>query len=683
MTSYFFLDLETYSEVPIGYGTHAYKIGAEIIVCSYADGAKGKAYGVDLTNDFGIGTRPLPPIVLEAIEDPGVTIVGQNFGNFDRNLLAECHDIVIPPWRIHDTMAQAMSHGLPGGLDKLGEIFNVSEEDAKVKEGKSLIQLFCKPRPKNMALRRATKKTHPVEWVKFVDDYAPSDITAMQHIFKAMPRWNYPGTGSGNRRGFEFDLWCLDQKINDRGFMVDRELASAAVTAVRKSQAILNKRTDVMTAGDVEKASQRDRLLKHLLKEWGVELPDMTKGTLERRVNDENLPDAVRELIAIRLEVSATSISKYTRLLNSVSEDGRLRGTMQFCGASRTGRWAGRIFQPQNLPRPDIKPAEVELGIEAIKGGVAHLLYDNVTKLASNALRGSIVAAPGKKLVAVDLSNIEGRVLAWLAGEKWKLQAFRDYDTILGYDENDRPVRKGHDLYHITAGGILGKDPGDVTGDERQEAGKVPELACGFQGAIGAFQSMAALYGLELEDDRVWEIVSGWRDKNAKIVQMWADMNEAAWDCIVSGATTRVGKIQFEREKAWLKMRLPSGRYLCYADPKIIPDPRYKGRMTIGYMGLNSYTRQFERLTTYGGKLTENAVQATARDVLAEGMMICEDDGYEIVLDVHDEIIAEVVDNDNYSVKGMASRMCRIPDWADDDLPLSASGFEAYRYKKE
>jgi DNA polymerase len=211
----------------------------------------------------------------------------------------------------------------------------------------------------------------------------------------------------------------------------------------------------------------------------------------------------------------------------------------------------------------------------------------------------------------------------------------------------------------------------------------VPELACGYQGAIGAFQSMAALYGLELEDDRVWEIVSGWRTKNAAIVSFWNDVNEAAWECIVSGTTKRAGKIQFEREKAWLKMRLPSGRYLCYADPKIIPDPRYKGRMTIGYMGLNSYTRRFERLTTYGGKLVENATQAVARDVLAEGMMLCEDDGYAIGLDVHDEIIAEVVDNDNYSVKGMSSRMCRIPEWADDDLPLSAGGFEAYRYKKE
>jgi DNA polymerase len=672
VTTEFFFDVETFSETPIQHGTHAYKIGAEMIACSYAEGVSGTAYGVDLTNDFGIGNQPLPAIVLEAINDPGVTIIGQNFGNFDRNLLAECYDIVLPPERIHDTMVQAMSHGLPGGLDTLGEIFNVSAEDAKNKEGKSLIQLFCKPRPKNMALRRATKRTHPVEWAKFVDDYAKSDITAMQHIYKSMPKWNYPGTGRGNRRSFEFDLWCLDQKINDRGFMVDRELAAAAVTAVRKSQAILNRRTDEMTAGDVEKASQRDRLLKHLLEQWGVDLPDMTKGTLERRVHDENLPDAVRELIAIRLEVSATSISKYNRLLNSVSEDGRLRGTMQFCGASRTGRWAGRIFQPQNLPRPDIKPDEVELGIKAIKGGVSHLLYDNVTKLASNALRGSIIAGEGNKLVAVDLSNIEGRVLAWLAGEKWKLQAFRDYDA-----------GTGHDLYHITAGGILGKDPGDVTKDERQEAGKVPELACGYQGAIGAFQSMAALYGLELEDDRVWEIVSGWRTKNAAIVSFWNDVNEAAWECIVSGTTKRAGKIQFEREKAWLKMRLPSGRYLCYADPKIIPDPRYKGRMTIGYMGLNSYTRRFERLTTYGGKLVENATQAVARDVLAEGMMLCEDDGYAIVLDVHDEIIAEVVDNDNYSVKGMSSRMCRIPEWADDDLPLSAGGFEAYRYKKE
>lgn len=663
-------DLETFSENPIQRGTHAYAVGAEVIVCSWASSLDAPAQVADLTNDFGIGNKQFPEEVLDALATPWMQILGANFGNFDRTLLRYARGIVVDPERIIDTQVQALSHGLPGGLDKLGEIFNVSEEDAKLKEGKSLIQLFCKPRPKNMEVRRATKRTHPVEWERFLI-YAKQDIPSMVHVYKHMPKWNYPGKDNGNQMAPERALWCLDQKINDRGFAVDRELATAAMAAVNRAQKELNRRTTDITAGDVEKASQRDRLLKHLLAEWGVELPDMTKSTLERRVNDENLPDAVRELLAIRLEASATSTSKYTALLNGVSEDGRLRGTMQFCGASRTGRWAGRIFQPQNLPRPNMKSKDILVGIDALKQGVAHLLYDNPISLASNAIRGSIVAEPGNKLVIADLSNIEGRVAAWLAGEAWKIQAFKEYDN-----------GTGPDLYMVGAANVLSKKVEDVTPDERQGQGKVPELACNYGGALGAFKAMALIYGLNLPDDEVARIVDGWRDANQKIVQYWEKLNTAMWLTVTEGGEHRAGKIAFDKVGNWVRMRLPSGRFLCYADAKIIPDPRWKHRQTLSYMGLNSYTRKWERLTTYGGKIFENACQAVARDVLAHGMVLCEDNGYLIVLDIHDEIISEVVDNDNYSVKTMAGYMSRIPDWADDDLPLSAAGFETYRYRK-
>lgn len=193
---------------------------------------------------------------------------------------------------------------------------------------------------------------------------------------------------------------------------------------------------------------------------------------------------------------------------------------------------------------------------------------------------------------------------------------------------------------------------------------------------------MAALYGLELSSTEVCRIVDGWRDANQKIVGFWDKMNAAAWSATIEGGERRVGRITFDKVGNWLRMRLPSGRYLCYADPKIIPDPRWKGRNTLSYMGMDSYTRQWKRLTTYGGKLVENATQAVARDVLANGMTLCEDNGYPIVLDIHDEILAEVLDTDNYSVKEMAGYMSRVPDWADDDLPLSAAGFETYRYRK-
>jgi DNA polymerase len=671
MSDLLFLDIETFCQTPIQVGTHRYAEDAEVIVVSWARGMLGPVRVADLTNDDGEGSLPLPDEVMDAISDPGITIVGHNFGNFDRTVLHHAKKVIIPPSRIIDTMVQAMSHGLPGGLDKLGAIFDVSEEDAKMKEGKGLIKLFCKPMPKNSAVRRATKVTHPDEWATFLR-YAGSDISAMRHIFYTMPKWNYPGVSTGNRLAPERALWCLDQKINDRGFAVDTDLARAAVSAVNAAQKDLNERADDMTGGDVTRATQRDRLLKHLLSEWGVELPDMTKGTLERRVNDENLPDAVRELIAIRLEASQTSTSKYNALLKGVNEDGRLRGTLQFCGAARTGRWAGRVFQPQNLPRPSMPNDEIEIGIEALKDGVAESIFDSVITLSSNAIRGCIVAPPGKKLVISDLSNIEGRVLAWLAGEEWKLEAFRDYDT-----------GDGPDLYLVTAGGILGKTPGEVTKDERQMVGKVPELACGYQGSVGAFASMAALYGLELPDQQVKDIVDGWRDKNQKIVNFWWRMQDAAIETTLTGMETRVGKyIRFTKVEAWLRMHLPSGRVLAYADPQMIPDPRFKGRQTLSYMGLNSYTRKFERLTTYGGKLAENATQAVARDVIVNGAENAEDAGYPVVLTVHDELITETLDTENYSVSVLSDLMARTPMWADADLPLASAGFETYRYRK-
>jgi DNA polymerase len=666
-----FFDTETFCQTPIQVGTHRYAEDVEIIVASWAVGMFGPVKVADLTDDDGIGCKPLPDELVELLRDPGVTIIGHNFGNFDRTVLRHAIGTEIAPERIIDTMVQAMSHGLPGGLEKLGDIFGVSEADAKMKEGKDLIKLFCKPMPKNQTIRRATKVTHPDEWAIFLR-YAGSDISSMRHIFYHMPKWNYPGVSTGNRLAPERALWCLDQRINDRGFAVDTDLARAAVEAVNADQKVLNDRTDTITGGDVARATQRDRLLKHLLAEWGVDLPDMTKTTLERRVNDENLPDPVRELIAIRLEASQTSTSKYNALVKGVSADGRLRGTLQFCGASRTGRWAGRVFQPQNLPRPDMPADEIEMGIEALKGGYADVMFDSRISLASNAIRGCIIAPPDKKLVIADLSNIEGRVLAWLAGEEWKLQAFRDYDR-----------GEGPDLYLVTAGNVLGKAPGEVTKDERQSHGKVPELACGYQGSIGAFASMAALYGMDIPEWQVAEIVDGWRDKNQKIVNFWWQLQDAAIETTLTGQETRVGRyIRFTKVGNWLRAHLPSGRVLCYADARMIEDPRFKGRQTLSYMGLNSYTKRFERLTTYGGKWAEQLTQATARDVMAHGMLLAEDNGYPIILTVHDELLTETLDTPNYSVSVLSRLMSRTPDWADDRLPLAAAGFETYRYRK-
>jgi DNA polymerase len=651
-----FHDTETFSPVQLRGGTHRYAEKAEVIIHAWAfDGGSPRVHDAT-TGD------PLPGELKDALRDPSVTIVGHNYGNFDRTVL-RWNGITIDPARIHDTMVQALSHGLPGALGTLCDIFRVPIDKAKDKRGKELIRLFCSPRPKGSKLERATRLTHPVEWSIFLNEYAPGDITSMQHLYKAMPKWNYPAR--------EHALWCLDQTINDRGLCVDLDLADAAIEAVRIAQGDHKDRVAELTDGDVQSAQQRDALLKHLLEECGVSLPDMQKGTLERRLNDPDLPAPARELIAIRLDASTTSTAKYGALKKATSSDGRLRGTLQFCGAARTGRDAGRVFQPQNLLRPTMDNATIERGIAALKGGYADLVFDSPIKLASNAIRGSIVAAPGHKLVVSDLSNIEGRMLAWLAGEAWKLKAFADFDKGIG-----------HDLYKIAYARSFNIKAEDVTKDQRQ-LGKVMELALGFQGAVGAFASMAALYGVNLPRKTIEDVVKAWREANRAIRQFWWDCDEAAREAINQpGAETRAGKLTFYRWREWLRMRLPSGRELCYSAPRIVDHAKFEGKTSISYMGLNNYTRKWERIQTYGGKLAENATQAAERDVLLGSMPAIEAAGFPIVLRVHDELLTEPLDTENHTAEKLSALMIAPQPWFDESLPLAAAGFETYRYAK-
>jgi DNA polymerase len=668
-------DSESFSSVPIKDGVHAYSDAPdfEVTVITYAE-----YHG---SNDIDVKT--IDRTAGDSVDtfrdavDRADKVVFHNSG-FDRIVLAKSCGIVIPASKIHDTMIQALAHGLPGSLAKLGEIFGIPEDKAKDKEGHGDMLYFCKPLPKNSVLRRATRDTHPDRWERFLH-YARRDIFAMLFLFVNMPRWNYPGNPQANRYRGEYDNWLLDQAINDRGIMVDQDLARAAIDAVNIAQKANDERTADMTDGDVDRTNQRDKLLQHLLGEYGVTLPDMQKSTLERRLNDPDLPDAVRELIALRLEGATTSNSKYNTLLKSVSADGRLRGTLQFCGAARTGRDAGRLFQPQNLPRPDMAASDIALGIDALKAGTAHLLFDSPIKLASNAIRGAIVAAPGKKLVQGDFAQIEARVLPWLAGETWKLDAFRAYDA-----------GDGPDLYKVSAARVLGKDAGGITKPERQRYGKVPELACGYGGAKGAFKSMARLLGGDdISDAESQEIVNGWRKANVAIADwddgLWAKLNRAAFDALrqPDQVFDVNGKVSFEKWRSWLRFTLPSGRALCYADPQIIEDPRMPGKMTLSYMGLNSYTRKWERLTTYGGKLSADGTQATARDILWHAAHNVEAAGFPIVSRVHDELITEPVDSANQSVDKMIAAMVIRPPWVDEQLPLAADGFEDYRYRKD
>jgi DNA polymerase len=371
------------------------------------------------------------------------------------------------------------------------------------------------------------------------------------------------------------------------------------------------------------------------------------------------------------------SVAKSEALLRGMSADGRARGLLQFHAAG-TGRWAGRRFQPQNLKRPQIEDTDTAISI--LMAGDADLveaLYGEPLSVVGDCIRGMVAAPPGKKIVAADYANIEGRVLAWLAGESWKLDAFRAYDA-----------GTGPDLYKVAYGRAFGIAPKDVSKPQRQ-IGKVMELALGYQGGVGAFQTMAVNYGVRLPDEEVEGLRDGWRSAHSAIKAFWWDLERAAIEAVENpGMTTAVRDIRFKVAGSFLFMRLPSGRFLAYAYPEIQPktmpwkDDRGEPvvKESLSYMGVNSYTRKWERCFAYGGLLAENATQAVARDILADAMPRLEVADYPIILTVHDEIVCEVASGFG-SVEEMVSIMTTLPAWADG-CPITAEGWEGARYRK-
>jgi DNA polymerase len=349
-----FLDTETFCETPINNGTHRYAEGAEIIMWQWAVG--------DGPVEIRDGDENISDL-LALFEDESYEVVIHNSA-FDRTVMHH-NGIDLPVERVFDTMVCAMAHSLPGSLGTLCSILGVATDKAKDKEGRTWINLFCKPQPKGRKILRATKKTHPIEWQRF-RDYGGLDIEAMREIYKKLPRWNY--------RGAERELWMLDQKINERGVLMDLDLAHAAIRASDRAQKIHAADAVRLTDGAVTSANQRDKMLEHILEAYGVGLPDLQISTLERRIDDPDLPVELRELLAVRLQASKTSVSKYKRVLNGVSADGRLRGLLAFCGALRTGRWAGRLLQPQNLSRSTLSPEGVDRAIEELLADAEDLL---------------------------------------------------------------------------------------------------------------------------------------------------------------------------------------------------------------------------------------------------------------------------------------------------------------------
>src|SRR5512143_417453 len=661
------LDLETYSEVPLAHGTYTYAENCEILIVAYAIGT-GPAQDWDITSGEPI-PHDLHQALIYAKHDPSGLAWAHN-SMFDRNVLRLNRGklrVEIPIEHWHCSMVQAHEHALPGALDDLCAVLGVAQDQRKLKIGNSLIHLFCHPRPKNSKLRRATRNTHPVEWALF-REYARQDVVAMRECVRLMPSWNYPCNP------LEMRLWFLDQRINDRGALVDLELAQAAVAVAAEEQKRLARNTNELTNGAVEATTQRDKLLLHILEDYGVKLENLRADTVENVLKRVDLPDDLRELLITRQQASQTSPAKYRALLKAVSFDGRLRGVLQHAGASRTRRWAGRKFQPQNLLRlPKYLKDVYDAAVGLVKRHSVHLFFSDVLEVLAALVRGAIIASPGKRLRVADLSNIEGRMLAWLAGEEWKLAAFRALDE-----------GTGEDLYVLSYARAFSTPVEVVKTDERAGGtmrllGKVSELALGYQGAAGAFQSMAEVYKIVIPAlERVLEIVRNWRAANKRIVSFWYDLEDVVRYSIQNpGKAFACRRLKVQTDKGWLRIKLPSGGYLCYAHPRINEDGQ------ISYMGINSYTRRWERIDTYGGKTAEQCTQAESRNLFGEALLRIDDSGeFDILLHTHDEAITENDENSPHTEEELCRLMTVVPPWASG-LPLAAAGFSTGRYRKK
>lgn len=732
--SYLFLDFETFSEADLKkVGSYAYAEHptTEVLICTYAfDDEPVQVWdctdGSDMPGDLHRALRRLVK------PNSRIKMVWHNGSMFDRLIMKHCWGFDIPVSNTIDTMIWAFRHALPGSLDALCEVLGVSADNAKDKRGKALIQRFSKPTPKNYKIRRYTAETHPDEWALFIK-YAVSDITAMREVFHKLPRW-------GNSE-FEDRVLELDQLINDRGFKVDVALAEAAIEAVEKHKAQLQEEAQRKYGGSL---TGKDFL--PILRELAPahRIHNAQKSTLNDLLADEDLPDDARTIIEMRLGAASTASTKYTPLLLGRSSDDRRRGCLQYGGAKRTLRWAGKGFQPQNLARGYYHGDELDKGISALLKGRAHRRFD-VAKLTASTVRSCIIPEAGKKFVVADYSNVEGRGLAWLAGEETALDTFR----------------AGLDIYCVTAGKMFGMDPDDIKKNfkEIRQIGKACELGLGFEGGVGAFVTFAKNLGLDLiemaktmdgtfpdhiwaatargyewariqeakrpphqgeKDDRpsyildkkVWRTCDAikrmWRESHPETVAFWRDLKDGILAAVrnpgrefwagahLRGNGERAIRIwrTVETDSSgrkvpgwWLCMELPSGRILSYpgigvsVTKETDEDGRVNTNVRIKYQGENQLTRQWTTLYTHGGKACENIVQALCRDLLAYAMINVEGGGYPIVLSVHDELVCETPDTPDYTVAELEKLMCALPEWAEG-FPLVAEGAELKRYAK-
>ena len=641
------IDIETYSSADIGKcGVYRYSEAPdfEVLLLGYSlDGAPVQVV------DLACG-EALPVEISSALTDPEVVKWAFN-AQFERVCLSRYLGFpagaYLDPAQWRCSMIWSAYLGLPLSLAGVGAVLGLEKQ--KLESGKDLIRYFCRPcapTKANGGRTRNLPRHAPDKWAQF-KAYNLRDVETELGIQQRLARYPVP-------EGV-WDEYRLDQQINDRGIALDMELVSSAIRLDAQSRAELVALMKQLTALDNPGSVQQ---MKRWLMDNGLELDSLGKKEVAAALKDA--PEPLGDVLTLRQQLAKSSVKKYQAMQTAVCADGRARGMFQFYGANRTGRFSGRIIQLQNLPQnhmPDLEAARelVRLGdYDALK-----MLYDSVPDVLSELIRTAFVPRPGCRFIVADFSAIEARVIAWLAGEQWRQDVFRE----------------GGDIYCASASQMFGVPvvKHGINSHLRQK-GKIAELALGYGGSVGALKAMGAL-DMGLKEDELPALVAAWREANPNIVQLWWDVDAAAMTAVRNRTITESHGIRFSGAHGMLFVRLPSGRSLAYVKPRM--GTNQFGNPALTYEGIGG-TKRWERLETYGPKLCENIVQAISRDILCYAMQAL--NGYDIVAHVHDEVIIEA--GPDTSLEAVCARMSRTPPWAQG-LLLRADGFETMFYRKD
>ena len=644
------IDIETYSpEALADCGVHRYAAHPDFMILLFA-------YAMDdapvTVVDLASGAT-LPAPILRALTDPKVTKVAHN-ATFERTCIGSMLKTQLDPAQWECTMVQCARCGLPMSLGEAAKALGLQVQ--KMTEGKALIKKFCTPHDATLLSpgERVLPSDDPKSWQTF-KDYCRMDVEVEREIDKALA-WLQPSEA-------ERDLYASDQIINDRGVLVDLDLVDQAVRMDTIYKARLNAEAQRITG--LSNPNSRDQLKAWINARTGLELDTLRKSD-HIDIKSAAQDDTIDRILDIRAEVNKTSNKKYYAMQESVCRDNRIRGLLQLHG-TRTGRWAGKLVQMQNLPQNHI--SDIDFARQLLKEGdldMIEICYGNVADTLSQLIRTAFIAPEGHTFAVCDFSAIEARVLAWLAGEEWVLEVFRGHGKI----------------YEATAAQMYGVPIEEITKtDPRRQKGKIAVLALGYQGAVGALESMAKKYHMSLSKEDMATIVEDWRNANPHIVKLWTKLEKAAQRCVSTGIPQQTAGLTFKMQNKTMTVQLPSGRLLSYFH--MTAGVNRWGKPSLKFLGVDPETKKWGWIETYGGKLTENVIQAIARDCLAHTLLRLDELAFQTVFHVHDEVVCEVpADNADGELRAIQDVFATVPDWAEG-LPLKGAGYITPYYLKD